>query len=73
MEFSLTLRLERIFEKYFKTECTSFGGKIGMGLGLPFCRQTIEAHGGSIWAESPLEGSDRGSRFLFTLPIEGAK
>ncbi len=65
--------LERIFEKYFKAECTSFGGKIGMGLGLSFCRQTIEAHGGRIWAESPLEGLDCGSRFLFTLPVEDAK
>jgi len=61
--------LERIFEKYFKAECTSFGGKIGMGIGLSFCRQTIEAHGGRVWAESPLEGLDCGSRFLFTLPI----
>jgi len=65
--------LERIFEKYFKTESTSFGGKMGMGLGLPFCRQTIEAHGGRIWAESPLEGIDHGSRFLFTLPIASTK
>jgi len=61
--------LERVFEKYFKAEYTSFGGKMGMGLGLSFCRQTIEAHGGRIWAESPLEGLDHGSRFLFTLPI----
>lgn len=65
-----TEHLERIFEKYFKAECTSFGGKIGMGLGLPFCRQTIEAHGGKIWAESPLKGFDCGSRFLFTIPLE---
>jgi signal transduction histidine kinase len=46
---------------------------MGMGLGLPFCRQTIEAHGGRIWAESPLEGLDHGSRFLFTLPIAGTQ
>lgn len=65
--------LERIFEKYFKAECTSFGGKISMGLGLSFCRQTIEAHGGRIWAESPLEGMDHGSRFLFTLPVVSTK
>lgn len=61
--------IERIFEKYFKGECSSFAGKMGMGLGLPFCRQTIEAHGGRIWAESPLKGRDCGSRFLFTLPV----
>ena len=65
--------IERIFEKYFKAESTSFGGKMGMGLGLPFCRQTIEAHGGRIWAESPLEGLNHGSRFLFTLPIAGTQ
>ena len=65
--------MESIFQKYFKAESTSFGGKMGMGLGLPFCRQTIEAHGGRIWAESPLEGLDDGSRFLFTLPIAGTQ
>src|SRR4030067_280929 len=64
-----TEHLERIFEKYFKAEFTSFGGKIGMGLGLPFCRQTIEAHGGRIWAESPVDGVENGCRFLFNLPM----
>jgi signal transduction histidine kinase len=38
----------------------------GDGLGLYICRRIVEAHGGSIWAES-VEG--KGSTFSFILPI----
>ena len=38
----------------------------GDGLGLYICRQIIEAHGGSIWAES-VEG--KGATFSFILPV----
>ena len=36
----------------------------GMGLGLPICRNIIEAHGGELWAEP----SEMGGRFCLTLP-----
>lgn len=56
---------ERIFELFFRA-----GGNDqftrGYGLGLPFCRQTVELHGGKIWVESGPEG---GAAFWFTLPI----
>jgi two-component system, LuxR family, sensor kinase FixL len=38
----------------------------GMGLGLSICQTIVDAHGGSIWAESPETG---GAQFCFTLKI----
>ena len=50
-----------IFEKFYK-----HGNKDGAGLGLAICRSIIEAHGGTIRAES--DGKN-GSCFSFKLPL----
>ncbi|KPP81941.1 MAG: Two-component hybrid sensor and regulator [Oceanicaulis sp. HLUCCA04] len=41
----------------------------GMGVGLAFCREIVESHGGEIWLdETHLDGA----RFCLTLPVPGS-
>jgi signal transduction histidine kinase len=55
---------QRIFDKFIGINQVS--RRKSRGIGLAFCRLAVEAHGGRIWVESEEE---RGSTFLFTLPI----
>jgi signal transduction histidine kinase len=57
---------ERIFEE-FQQAGVSVEQREGTGLGLALSRRLVELRGGRIWVESAL---GRGSRFIFTLPIE---
>lgn len=53
----------RLFEKFQQTSAT--GRRVGTGLGLPFCKLAVEAHGGEIWIESEV---GQGSTFVMRLP-----
>jgi len=59
--------LPRIFERFYKVDHSRAGG--GSGLGLAVVRHTVEAHGGSVRAESEL---GRGSTFSFSIPLTRA-
>jgi PAS domain S-box-containing protein len=60
---------ERVFERFARgVKASEQKSRRGWGLGLTFCKMTVEAHGGSIWVDS---GDDEGAVFHFTLPQSG--
>jgi two-component system, OmpR family, sensor histidine kinase KdpD len=54
----------RIFEKFYRGP--GRGGVAGVGLGLPISRAVVEAHGGTLTAESRQDG---GAMFRLRLPV----
>jgi signal transduction histidine kinase len=61
---------QAIFERFVRLPGAK-ARRQGLGLGLYFCRQVIQAHGGQIWVEPGPE--NLGSRFVFTLPLPETK
>lgn len=59
-------KLDRIFDKFYRTDTSDSQLAYGYGLGLYVCRRLIEAQGGHIWAENHPDG---GSIFSFALPV----
>jgi len=54
--------LDSIFDSTF-----TFGKKNGLGLGLSYCKNVIEAHGGKIEVQSKAQ---QGTTFIITLPTQ---
>ena len=60
-----------LFKKFSRNEKTDLIHTEGTGLGLYVAKQIVEGHGGNIWAES--KGKGKGSKFIFTLPLDHKK
>jgi signal transduction histidine kinase len=59
---------ERVFDLYFRLDEEASKTRISNGLGLAFCRQVVEAHGGKIWVSDNLP---KGSVFNIRVPCLG--
>ena len=53
----------RLFDRFYQAH----PDRSGMGLGLYITRQIVERHGGTIYAEAPVDG---GTRFVVSIPRE---
>jgi len=61
-----TQELPNLFERFHRVDPSRARSTGGAGLGLTIAKQLVEAHGGTIHAESDL---GQGSRFVFELPL----
>lgn len=60
-------KLPKIFEKFFQVENEAQPRSVGSGLGLAIAREIVEAHGGTIGAESR---PGQGTTFRVVLPLQ---
>ncbi|MRS12599.1 MAG: DUF4118 domain-containing protein [Actinobacteria bacterium] len=58
---------EAVFQKFYHSPSLP-RGRSSTGLGLAITREIVTRHGGKVWIE---DAEPNGSRFLFSLPVDG--
>lgn len=59
--------IEKIFDKFYRSERDMMKGVKGSGLGLSFVKRVIESHGGKVAVESEV---GKGTKFIILLPVK---
>jgi signal transduction histidine kinase len=63
-------RCKRLFDISRMDSTEGTANEKGTGLGLLLCKELVERHGGTIWAESEV---GKGSKVIFSLPLWSEK
>lgn len=58
---------DAIFEPFTQATDVTFKDMASSGIGLSFCKEIVDVHGGQIWVES---NKGEGSKFFVRLPID---
>ena len=62
--------MPRVFDRFAQADSTTSRSHGGLGLGLAIVRHLVEAHQGSVAADSA--GTGQGSTFRVSLPLASA-
>jgi signal transduction histidine kinase len=61
--------VRHVFDRLYRVDVSRNRTTGGAGLGLTIVKQLVEAHGGTVTAESPAHADGTGTRFTVRLPV----